>query len=528
MVVVTCKCGHRMKAPKGLVGKTTSCVKCGERFQVSQENARILEAAQGGGRPPAPPARPAARIERSRLSQMLVEHGLVTEVQLREAEAAKVEEGGRVFEILIDKGYLKKEDLTRMLNEQVGLPPIDLKNFHVSPKVVSLIPRELAHERLVLPIDRVGNLLTVAMACATDPDTIQLVERMTRLRVTAMLCRLDELDAAIERYFRVDEEDETAASYFGAPAVEPQPPRVGPPAPEAPLSPAPSSASAPAVAPAVAPEEAEGIGRRDRVLAMLSDIDALPASRETIDRIEEAAQDPHYPVRDLATICATEPVLVAMMLSITNSAAYGMPDKVDNAYLAATLLGTSGTLRMVKICAEAQARKPASRFNYQTFSLQSRFCAAASQALARATGKIPFATALTAGLLYRIGQLALAVMLPDEYDRLGTTAAGPSLLQAEQALFGLTHAEAGGVLMRQWRLPEVITESIRLYPYPERAKEFDPVAAVVAMAAHMTDVGIRTGAASEFAPHPELMSALGLSKDQCSEILRNTVTAFRG
>ncbi|HOJ33348.1 MAG TPA: HDOD domain-containing protein [Candidatus Hydrogenedentes bacterium] len=536
MVVVSCACGQKMKAPAAIIGKTTQCVKCGAKFLVTEGNSRPLDIGRSSGAAapstttPASSATPTPKpvAKRPRLNRFLLEKGLVTEVQLREAEAEKERRGGRIIDILMEQGHLSKDALLRALNEQTGLPSIDLKNFQIAPQIVSLIPRDFAFERLVLPIDRVGNILTVAMALADDTDTIQMVERMTRLRVTAMLCRLGELDAAIERYFPPAESEQEEADYW--PASMPSK-TSAPPTPSAPSvpppPPTPSAGSATVSAPTPRAPSEEDLRQHDKVLSLISALETLPASQQIMERMQAVAQDPHFPARDLATICATEPAVVAKMLGVTNAAAYGMPDKVDNAYLAATLLGTSGMVRVVRMCSPSEAPALPSCFDYERFSLRSRFCAAAAQSIARAGGEVAFATALTAGLLYRIGELAMAIVLPEAYKTVEPNTDGVALLEAEQRAYGLTHADAGGILLRTWRLPERLAEAVRLYPHPERAAEHDPLAAVVASAAFMTAQALSKHSPDEFELHPALLAVCGLSQDKCRSILRDTLTTFR-
>ncbi len=536
MVVVVCSCGHKMKAPAAILGKTTQCVKCGAKFAVTQANSRPLDAAkdQPAAKPSTAPASPAQR--RPRISRMLLDAGLVTEEQLREAEAEYAQHGGRVIDILVAKNYVSRAALSQLLNQQTGLPSIDLKNFQISPKVVSLIPRDFAFERLILPIDRVGNILTVAVAVAHDTETIQLVERMTRLRVTAMLCRLDELDEAIEKYFPTTgtEEEEDQAMWGIAPRGKTPSKSVTvtvemPVTPEAPSAPTPTPASTPPTqpTPTVQMMGVMDSRRHDQALSRIAELSGLPASPQIAERLETISQDPHFPARDLATICATEPAVVAKMISIANAAAYGMPDKVDNAYLAGALLGTNGMIRVMKMCIPPVITAPPSSFDYDEFSLSSRFCAAVAQSVARAGGTVAFATAMTAALLYRIGDLALAVAFPNETVRVKANWTSPDRLQQELDAYGTNYPEAGGGLLRIWRVPERLAEAVRLHTFPERAIEQDPLAAIVAAAALMTAHGLEKKTSNGLHLPHALPDALKLTPRQCQDILDDTLTAFR-
>ena len=48
------------------------------------------------------------------------------------------------------------------------MPAVDLSRFEVDPKILKLIPADLATKHIVLPLKREGRTLTVAMADPTD------------------------------------------------------------------------------------------------------------------------------------------------------------------------------------------------------------------------------------------------------------------------------------------------------------------------------------------------------------------------
>ncbi len=520
MIVIRCpSCGHRMKAPAPLLGKATNCLKCGNKFQVTQEASAPLDAA---GKPA---AEPAAAKRRWAVGELLVQNGLVTAGQLKEAESIQAEQGGAVFEILIERGYLNKERFNSLMSTQPGIASIDLRNYRVNIELMTMVPKELVLERLALPIDRLGKLLTLAMVCPLDTDTIQEVSRITGLRVNPVLCDLDDIRTALERYLPRDrgplETDLGLMPTTGLKAKEAEPPRptvTAAPAPTVPVREAP-----PAPPREIAEEER---GPREKVTGLLSELQVLPPAPETVARIQEAARDPHYAIRDLAVICSSDPALVARLLGVANAAAYGMPDRVDNANLAATLLGTAGTIKVVKALADAPPVSPAARFDYPAFLLRSRFCAAAAQAIARTSGKASPVTACTTGLLHKLGLLALAWLLPEEFGKLDPQLEGPARWKSEGALLGLSHPEAGHLLARNWRLPIMIARAISTHHSPGEATKTGPVAAVVALAARMAEIGIGIAPQDGFDQCREILDMLSLGASDAHQILKDTSTMF--
>jgi hypothetical protein len=186
-----------MKVPADAHGKKFKCVRCGAmlRLDVPLEEAA---APPSGGEAAAAPA----PVRMEPIGQMLIRNGLVTREQLEQALAQQRKKGGKTFENLIELGFLDKAVLHEFLSRQPGVATINLANYRLEAELVNLIPRDLALRELVLPIDRLGKLLTVAMACPLDLDTIRELEKVTGLRVKGMLCKLDDIHAAVEKMYR--------------------------------------------------------------------------------------------------------------------------------------------------------------------------------------------------------------------------------------------------------------------------------------------------------------------------------------
>jgi len=138
---------------------------------------------------------------RRRIGELMVEDGVITDRQLREALALQEGQGGRVADRLITLGYLTAHSFCNFLARQPGVSSIVLSNYQVRHELLLLVPRAYAESRQVFPIDRLGKLLTVGMACPLDRATIEELEEMTALRVKPMLCSRSNIKSAITRYY---------------------------------------------------------------------------------------------------------------------------------------------------------------------------------------------------------------------------------------------------------------------------------------------------------------------------------------
>src|SRR5688572_1095203 len=124
-------------------------------------------------RTPSPPMASAASAGGERIGDLLVKEGLISREQLQKALEEQRQNGTRVGYNLVKLGFIQENELTRTLARQFKMPAVDLSKFAVDPKIVKLVPGDLATKHLVLPLKRDGRTLTVAMA---DPSNLGVIE----------------------------------------------------------------------------------------------------------------------------------------------------------------------------------------------------------------------------------------------------------------------------------------------------------------------------------------------------------------
>ncbi len=504
MMAVICQCGHQMKVPAAAMGKTCKCVKCAERFMLTAQNTRPLSvsvplASPGLQTNPIPKPQASPDAPDRRVGQLLIANGLITEKQLEEALAMQAQRGGRLFEVLIQMDSLGKKELHSFLSKQSGVASIDLKHYEIPHELISIVPREFAQRNVVLPIDKMGKLLTVGMACPLDTATIVELERITGLKVKAMLCAFDDIHATIDRYYPSETQAVFTVKTPGAPK---------PPAPK------PAAAKEPVL-------------RKEEVLAAIDRLDMLPMFAGTKEQVQRAAASDQA-LRDVAGVVCADPALAAKLLSVSNMPAYGMTGRVANVNLAVALLGADGALTIVQSLDGVSSIDPVSRFDMNRYWLQSMFCAAAAMSIAKASNRGAVGDAYTAGLLHDIGRLALAAMFPASYARAPEYAGGTDWLQAEEMVFGMTHAEAGHAVARAWRLPQPVADAIRYHHEAHRATDSRDLVAIASLASVMTEAFENDALpADAFKESKGLLSYLVVDEAEATRIYDRTAAALR-
>jgi putative nucleotidyltransferase with HDIG domain len=107
-----------------------------------------------------------------------------------------------------------------------------------------------------------------------------------------------------------------------------------------------------------------------------------------------------------------------------------------------------------------------------------------AEKIAGETGKTLPALAYTAGLLHDIGKVVLdqyiQTALPLFYRQLNVE--GKNSVDAERAIFGIDHREAGTTLARRWSFPEPLTETIRCHHTPETAVQSKDLVHIIYLA----------------------------------------------
>jgi type IV pilus assembly protein PilB len=136
-----------------------------------------------------------------RLGELLVRQNLISLQQLRKAQEAQTRDGGRLGYHLIKTGAIEEQKLTDFLSKQYGVPAINLKDFDIEPEVIKLVPKEVAEKHLVIPVNRAGQALIVAMS---DPSNIYAVDDLkflTGYNIEAVVASEVAIKEAIETYY---------------------------------------------------------------------------------------------------------------------------------------------------------------------------------------------------------------------------------------------------------------------------------------------------------------------------------------
>jgi len=144
----------------------------------------------------------AKRIITKRLGEVLLERGVITKKILDQALTYQKEHGGLLGQILIQLGSVTEEEIALALTAQYGFPYLPLDNYEIDGGLTVLIPEQVARQYCLIPIDRIGNALTLAMADPSNVQAIEDIEILTKCVVQTFVSTPSDVNRAIEKCYK--------------------------------------------------------------------------------------------------------------------------------------------------------------------------------------------------------------------------------------------------------------------------------------------------------------------------------------
>ena len=139
--------------------------------------------------------------KKMRLGDTLVADGVLSEEQLSKALGIQKGSGKRLGEVLVDSGMLTEEEIARALSRQMGLDYIDLRDVHVSNKVLRLVPQNVLRKNNVFPFEYAkdnANILRVAMVDPLDMNAMDDIAIVTSLQIEPVVTTTRSLMMALD------------------------------------------------------------------------------------------------------------------------------------------------------------------------------------------------------------------------------------------------------------------------------------------------------------------------------------------
>ncbi|OGW78641.1 MAG: hypothetical protein A2Z83_01500 [Omnitrophica bacterium GWA2_52_8] len=148
-----------------------------------------------------------------RIGEILIRKRYIDWEQLEEVLAEQQTRKEFTGELLVQKGYISRRLLYKAIAEQNGLRFVDLKRTHINPSAVQMIPESLARKYNLLGVEKLPNMLIVAISSAPNLWPKAEIQSMTGIpQIKSVLCLPQDIQEAIQEWYAGDKITARAAS----------------------------------------------------------------------------------------------------------------------------------------------------------------------------------------------------------------------------------------------------------------------------------------------------------------------------
>lgn len=261
----------------------------------------------------------------------------------------------------------------------------------------------------------------------------------------------------------------------------------------------------------------------NRVKTVVSNIRNLPTPPIVFQQIQKVINDPSVSAGQIASILSEDPAMSAKVLKLTNSAFYGLSREIESVKQAVLIVGIEAVKNLVLSASVLEMFKGNIDQDYQNsfwrHSLATAFCSRMLVKNLKSQRMVESDPAFSAGLLHDVGKMILSCFLPKEYAEFRKMRVDDKIhtdYELELQLFGYTHAQIGGCLAAQWKLPSKLAEAIVQHHTPEQVGDSNPLPYFVNMANYLSKITFfhRDDRYLAGQLSPEVMSFLGVEENE--------------
>lgn len=235
--------------------------------------------------------------------------------------------------------------------------------------------------------------------------------------------------------------------------------------------------------------------RGKETLKSILDNKQLPIVPNSVHHLRQLAFNPRVSLSEIMPLVMEDPVLTLNILRFANAPSRRRHDDITNIQTACNMIGPRHVVGIAfGLALRVQNTAKATTFNADHFWAASAARAATAWRIAKSVPGIEPQDAYTAGLLCKIGTLAMATVYPDDYDLfqdLSITKTEQTLAEIEKSIFGVNHADISASIVNHWHMPPWFCEAISLHLYPYTSKlegKSELVANIIATACQVASI----------------------------------------
>ena len=138
---------------------------------------------------------------KEKLINALVSGKLIKEKDLARALDIQRKSGGSLGKILIENGFVSEKELLVAMSQQLNIPPINLSKYKIDKSLSELISEKIARQYSLIPISKIGKVLTVAMSDPLNLFAIDDLKLLTKYQIDPVIATENDVKDAINNYY---------------------------------------------------------------------------------------------------------------------------------------------------------------------------------------------------------------------------------------------------------------------------------------------------------------------------------------
>lgn len=208
-------------------------------------------------------------------------------------------------------------------------------------------------------------------------------------------------------------------------------------------------------------------------------------------QVSEMVADPRFSLREIGLVISKDPALSSRLLKIVNSSIYGFQGKVDTISRAIAVIGVEDLNNLVLATSVVDnfSSIPSDIVDMTAYWMHSVNCGMLAKLLAKECSVLNSERLFLSGLLHNIGSLLMYQKYPEQSLQalLAADKDRSKIADCEKHIFGFTHADVSGELIKQWKLPESLYEAVSCYLEPQLAQAHRLDANILALAVRIAN-----------------------------------------
>jgi len=135
------------------------------------------------------------------LGSLLVDLGIVTSAQLKEAIEERERTGKMLGHILVDFGFIGERDLLNVIADNLGMEVVDLKDKEIPDDVLKTVEPAIARAYGIIPVAKDDGTVTVALSDPLNPTILDDLHFMLDKHIRGAIANKEDIEDAIIRHY---------------------------------------------------------------------------------------------------------------------------------------------------------------------------------------------------------------------------------------------------------------------------------------------------------------------------------------